>query len=45
MLDAGDITTARLPRMAFNFDGELDINNRGIVEIIEVLKLDRRARP
>jgi len=25
---------------AFNFDGELNIANRGIVEFIEVLKLD-----
>ena len=29
-----------IPIRAFNFDGELNVANRGIVEFIEVLKLD-----
>jgi Putative Ser protein kinase len=28
---------------AFNFDGELNVANRGIVEFIEILKLRRRV--
>lgn len=43
----GDINYAKLPHYgsdsdarAFNFDGELNVGNRGIVEFIEMLKLD-----
>src|SRR5258708_34955233 len=35
----GEYGSASDPR-AFNFDGELNIANRGLVEFIEVLKLD-----
>lgn len=44
----GDVNYAKLPMYgsdsdarAFNFDGELCVGNRGIVEIIEILKLDK----
>lgn len=45
----GDLDFAKLPQFgsdsdarAFNFDGELNIGNRGLVEFIEILKLDNQ---
>jgi serine protein kinase len=44
----GDIDYSKLPHFgadsdprAFNFDGELEVGNRGIAEFIEMLKLDK----
>lgn len=45
---SGDVNWGKLPHYgsdsdsrAFNFDGELNVGNRGLVEFIEMLKLDQ----